>query len=143
MAWRRKSFSKIFFCILPLLVFSAFISGCGGGGNDGGTTGNSFPTKTLQWNPPNTYADRTPLNPSTDLESFEIYIDQTGVFTENDLPVASVAAYEPSSSSVTTTFDLANLSSYLSEGIVYYVSVRAVSKSGVKSAFSPTASFSF
>jgi hypothetical protein len=44
---------------------------------------------------------------------------------------------------LTTSFNLANLAPYLSKGIAYRVSMRAVAVTGLKSDFSPPASFSF
>jgi hypothetical protein len=116
-------------------------SGCGGGG--GGSTAEALPTKTLSWQPPESYADSTPLNPATDLESFEIYVNENGVFSATDSPDASLAAYNTGSGQVTMSFNLANLGPYLSKGIQYHVAVRAVAKNGLKSDFSPSAAFSF
>ncbi len=141
MAYRKQKIAKLLFCVLPLLVFSALISGCGGSGGDG-TPGSSLPTKTLRWDPPVSYYDGSPLNPETDLESFEIYINETGVFSDSDLPNAALSSHEPGTNAITGSFNLANLAPYITEGVVYHVSVRAVSNTGVKSAFSPSASFS-
>lgn len=145
MAYRRLALSKIFFCFLPFLFFSALISGCGGSASDGGPgdSSNSLPTKTLQWNPPNTYVDGTPLDPQNDLDSFEIFVNNTGDFLDSDLPMVAVAAREPGNPNTVTTFNLANLAPQITEGVVYYVSVRSVLKNGVKSSFSSAISFSF
>ncbi|NJD63562.1 MAG: fibronectin type III domain-containing protein [Deltaproteobacteria bacterium] len=125
-----------------LLLTTALISGCGGGG--GSTSGGpALPAKTLSWQPPSSYADSTPLNPATDLDSFEIYVNESGVFTDTDKADAALAAYNPGSGQVTTSFNLANLGPYLSMGTQYHVAVRAVAKNGLKSDFSPTAAFSF
>ena len=43
----------------------------------------------------------------------------------------------------TLAFDLANLGPYLSPGVTYYVSIRAVAIPGLKSGFSAAAAFSF
>jgi len=115
------------------------VSGCGGGGS----SAEALPTKTLSWQPPASYADSTPLNPATDLDSFEIYVNENGVFSATDKPDAALAAYNPGSAQVTTSFNLANLGPYLSKGIQYHVAVRAVAKNGLKSDFSPSAAFSF
>jgi hypothetical protein len=117
------------------------ISGCGGGG--GGATGTSFPSKTLSWTPPLSYADSTTLDPSTDLDSFEIYVNASGNFSAGDKANAALAAYDPGTAQTATSFNLANLGPYFSKGTVYHFSIRAVAKNGLKSDFSPSATFSF
>jgi hypothetical protein len=138
-----KSYFKFLF--LFLLLTTALISGCGGGGSadSGGSPGEALPAKTLSWQPPSSYADSTPLNPASDLDSFEIYVNENGVFSAADKADAALAAYNPGSAQVTTSFNLANLGPYLSKGIQYHVAVRAVAKNGLKSDFSPSAAFSF
>ena len=137
---------------LATMVVLAILSGCGGGGasssgdgtplpTDGG--GTALPAKILSWAPPNYYTDSTSLNPVTDLDGFEIYVNETGSFSNGDLPNAVVSAVDPQTHTLTTSFNLANLSPYLSKGIVYRVSMRAVAVTGLKSDFSPPASFSF
>jgi hypothetical protein len=83
------------------------------------------------------------LNPNTDLYQFEIYVNESGTFTETDSPLAAVSAVDPATKNLTTSFDLANPSSRLTVGPHYYVSLRAVALTGVKSSFSPPVSFSF
>lgn len=142
MANLRKPYSTLLFLFLSLLSLTGFlISGCGGGG--GGPTGTSFPSKTLSWEPPISYADSTPLNPSTDLDSFEIYVKENGDFSAGDNPNASLAAYDSGTAQTATSFNLANLGPFFSKGTVYHFSVRAVAKGGLKSDFSPSATFSF
>jgi len=97
----------------------------------------------LSWEPPASYADNTPLNPATDLSSFEIYVNESGNFSDGDKEMAAFAAYDSQSGKVATSFNLANLSPYLSKGVVYHVSLCAVSKNNVRSGFSPSAAFSF
>jgi hypothetical protein len=116
------------------------ISGCGGGG---GSTGTSFPSKTLSWEPPVSYADSTPLNPTADLDSFEIYVSESENFSAGNNANAALAAYDPGTARITTSFNLANLGPYFSKGIVYHFSIRAVAKGGLKSDFSPCATLSF
>jgi hypothetical protein len=70
-------------------------------------------------------------------------VNQSGAFGDTDTPMALVSAIDPSTGQVTTSFNLANLGSYLSKGVLYRVSLRAVSLTGMKSGFSPSASFSF
>ena len=83
------------------------------------------------------------MNPITDLDGFEIYVNESGSFSNGDIPKAVVSAVDPSTHTLTTSFNLANLGPYLSKGIAYRVSMRAVAITGLKSDFSPPASFSF
>ncbi len=139
---------------LPLatMVVLAILSGCGGGGTsssgdgtplpaDGG--GTPLPAKILSWAAPDSYTDSSSLNPVTDLDGFEIYVNESGSFNNGDIPNAIVSAVDPQTHTLTTSFNLANLGPYLSRGIVYRVSMRAVAITGLKSDFSPPASFSF
>jgi hypothetical protein len=127
---------------IAAIVLSAGLSGCGGGA-DGSAEGNIFPSKTLSWNPPTTYSDFAPLDPAQDLEMYEIYVDETGAFSDAASPMAEVASADRETGELCTSFDLANLGPYLSPGVTYYVSVRAVAASGLKSGFSDAATFSF
>ncbi len=137
--------------ILGALILAAVLSlaGCGGGGSsaDGGSPGTGggdpFPAKTLSWVPPSAYTDSTPLDPTSDLDVFEIYVKTSGSFSGGDSPMAALQAVDPSSSQLITSFNLANLGPYLSRGVTYFVAVRAVAKNGLKSDFSTPASFSF
>ena len=54
-----------------------------------------------------------------------------------------ISAIDPTTRNVTSSFNLANLSPHVTEGPRYYVSLRAVALTGLKSAFSPPVSFSF
>jgi hypothetical protein len=83
------------------------------------------------------------MNPITDLDRFEIHVNETGTFTNTDVPMAALRAVEPQTHTVTTSFNLANLSPHVTEGPKYYVSLRAVALTGLKSDFSPPVSFSF
>jgi hypothetical protein len=125
------------------MVVLAILSGCGGGGASSSGDGTPLPAKTLSWAPPESYTDSTSLNPLTDLDGFEIYVNESGSFSNGDIPKAIVSAVDPQTHTLTTSFNLANLGSYLSKGIVYRVSMRAVAITGLKSDFSPPASFSF
>jgi hypothetical protein len=134
------------------MVVLAILSGCGGGGSSSSGDGNTIPTdgggtplpaKTLSWAPPDSYTDQTALNPLTDLDGFEIYVNESGSFSDVDTPDAVVSAVDPQTRKLTTSFNLANLAPYLSSGIAYRVSMRAVAVTGLKSGFSPPASFSF
>jgi hypothetical protein len=83
------------------------------------------------------------MNPVTDLDRFEIYVNETGTFTDTDIPMAALRAADPQTHTLATSFDLANLSAHLTAGPRYYVSLRAVALTGLKSDFSPRVSFSF
>lgn len=126
------AFSALFFMGL-------LISGCGGGG----ARGEQLPAKILTWEPPSSYSDDSPLDPTSELESFEIYVKEDGYFTESENGMASISAINRGTGQVTTSFNLANLSSKISKGVYYYVSVRAIAKNGLKSAFSSSAMFSY
>jgi hypothetical protein len=97
----------------------------------------------MRWTPPAQFSDRTPLNPLTDLNNYEIYVKESRQFTDVDPPSAIVAAVDPGTHQLTTTFNLANLGPFLQRGITYYVSMRSVAMDGLKSDFSAPAAFSF
>lgn len=136
---------------LVLIAALAAFSGCGGGGSsssDSGTTlpvesGTALPARTLSWEPPTSYVDTTAMNPVTDLDRFEIYVNESGSFTDADTPMAALSAVDPATHKATTSFDLANLSPHVTVGPQYHVSLRAVALTGLKSDFSPPVSFSF
>jgi len=75
------------------------------------------------------------LVPSRDLQGFEIYIKQDPSFRPSDGPIATASPLD-------TTYNLANVSPLLLKGVTYYVSLRTVTVAGLKSDFSPAASFS-
>jgi len=133
-----------------LIVALATFSGCGGGSSsaESGTpppagSGTPLPARTLSWEPPISYVDQTPMNPVTDLDRFEIFVNESGSFTGADSPMAAVSAMDPATHLLTTSFNLANLSPHLTAGPKYYVSMRAVALTGLKSDFSPPVPFSF
>lgn len=131
--------------MIASIAILGLLSACGGGGESTPQTQaptSSAPAMTLNWNPPTAYTDSTPLNPTADLEFFEIYVKQDGNFTPSDPVTAEVSAVDPVTKASITSFDLRLLAPHLSQSIPYFVSVRAVSMSGVKSDFSPSASFS-
>ena len=135
---------------LALIVALVPFSGCGGGGSssDSGTTppadtGTPLPARVLSWEPPTSYVDTTSLNPVTDLDRFEIYVNATGTFIDTDIPKAELHAVDAQTHTLATSFNLANLGPPLTVGPRYYVSLRAVALTGLKSDFSPPASFSF
>jgi hypothetical protein len=128
----------IFFALITATIT---FSGCGGGGSS--DSGTALPERTLSWEPPTSYVDTTALNPVTDLDRFEIYINESGSFTDTETPLAAVSAVNKATNSLTTSFNLANIGPPLTVGPHYYVSLRAVALTGLKSDFSPPASFSF
>ena len=138
------------FTILYLIIASVSLYGCGGGGFGGSESvggepvvGEPFPTKILSWNPPATYQDGSSLNPESDLDSFEIYVKETSDFADTDNEMAALSANDKATGQVNTSFNLANLAPFIEKGVTYYVSIRAVAENGLKSGFSPGASFSF
>ena len=134
---------------LSFIVIIAFLSGCGGGGGtseqgvSGGGGPEPFPAKILTWSPPSQYTDGTPLDPVTDLDRIEFYVNEDGLFSDVDNEMAAVSATDSGTGQPTTSFDLANLAPFLSQGVTYHVSIRVVGLTGVKSNFSPSAAFSF
>ena len=82
------------------------------------------------------------MDPVTDLDRFEIHVNETGIFTDKDVPVAEVGAVAPQTHTLTASFNLANLPD-VTVGPQYHVSLRAVVLTGLKSDFSPPVSFSF
>jgi len=129
--------------VLPFVIIVAFLAGCGDGRGSSGGGSELYPAKILTWSPPSQYADGTPLNPEKDLDRFEIYIKEDGIFSDTDSEMATVSAIDPGTGQPVTSFDLANLSPFLSQGVTYYVSIRSVALNGMKSGFSPGATFSF
>ena len=129
--------------LLALIASLAAFPGCGGGGGSSSSAGTSLPARVLSWEPPTSYVDTTAMNPVTDLDRFEVYVNETGIFTDADVPMAELRAVDPQTHTLTTSFDLANLSPGVTAGRQYYVSLRAVALTGLKSDFSPPISFSF
>lgn len=128
-----------------IMLLLGVLSGCGGGGtsSSGAGDGSPLPAKTLSWAAPESYTDNTSLNPLTDLAEYEIYVNESGTFSDGDTPNAVVNAVDTTTHTLTASFNLANLAPYLSKGVSYRVSMRAVAVTGLKSDFSPPASFSF
>jgi len=126
-----------------MMIVLGILAGCGGGGSSSGDGGGTpLPAKILSWAPPVSYTDSTSLDPRTDLQEYEIYVSESGSFSESSTPSAVVRAVDTSTHTLTTSFNLANIG-HLSMGVVYRVSMRAVAVTGNKSGFSPSASFSF
>jgi hypothetical protein len=134
-----------------MIAMLSAISGCGGGGGSssadpgGGSLpggGPALPARTLNWEAPSSYTDGTPMNPIAELDRFEVYVNETGTFVDSEVPQAVLSAVDPSTRQLTTSFDLANIAA-LTSGPRYWVSLRAVALTGLKSDFSPPATFSF
>ncbi len=136
---------RLFLALIVAII--ATISGCGGGGASSdavSTVGSApLPAKVLSWEPPTSYVDATSLDPVTDLDRYEIYVNETGSFTDTEVPLAALSAVDKSTHTLATSFNLANIGSPLTVGPRYYVSLRAVALTGLKSDFSPPVSFSF
>lgn len=128
-------------------VIGVLAAGCGGGG-EGDSFSSQQPivpqTQTLAWDPPQTYIDNSAMDPYRELDYYEFYIGVDPNFTDNDAPVAQVAAVtnilNPDGVSysrfLTSEFSLGNLVPFAQQGTVYYVSIRAVGIDGLKSGFS-------
>ena len=127
--------------LATLAVLGALLCACGGGGSSApalSTSPSPTPTpppKTVVWDAPQYFEDNIPLVPSRDLQVFEIYIRQDPSFGPTDSPIVTTSPLD-------TTYNLANVSPPLSKGVTYYVSLRTVTVEGMKSDFSPAASFS-
>ena len=145
--------------LFSFILMLAFLMGCGGGSSvetSGGIglppaeppsteppPAVTLPPKVLSWQPPTSYSDNSPLDPLRDLANIEIYVKETGPFSNGDSPMALVSAVDSATGQPATSFNLANLGPFLSLGVRYQVSLRAVAISGLKSDFSPPAAFSF
>ena len=140
-----KSENKRTLLLILVMILVQSIAGCGGGevSNLTGPT-SDVPSASreivMNWNAPQTYTDSTVLDPEVDLEEYEIYVNQTGTFSTENEPVAYVSAVN-SSGNATTSFDLGALDYSFAASQTYYVCMRSVTKSGVKSEFSPVISF--
>ena len=118
--------------LVALPVLGAFISGCSGGGS---SSAPSVPGKSVYWTTPRYFTDNTPLDPSRDLEGFEIHIKQDPSFGPGDTPVGTASPLQNS-------FHLGGITPPLTPGATYYVSLRTVTVAGMKSEFSPPVAFS-
>ena len=129
--------------LLALIVVS---TGCGSGGGTTASVPGSSPAvvvEAVQWTPPTAYYDNTPLNPQTDLSHYEIYVGSSPAFTDNDAPIAAIAAVTTetgtdgrSLTKATSRFNLTHLAPFVEQGKIYYVSVRAVGTDNLVSSFS-------
>jgi len=118
-----------------MAVLGAFLSACSGCSGGGSSSAPTVPGKSVFWAAPQYFTDNTPLDPSRDLQGYEIYIRQDSSFGPDDSPVATV-------SPLVNKYNFANVSPPLSNGVTYHVSLRTVTVEGVISDFSPAAPFS-
>ena len=135
---------------LPFLVIAigALLAGCGGGG--GGAPdqnpGPSGPVSVLTWDPPGNYADNAALDPLQDLDHYEVYVRLDGNFTDNDAPVAILAAVvdapasggSPGGKTLEKEFILENIQPFIPPASRHYVSMKAVGIDGQRSRFMPS-----
>ncbi|MGA6993285.1 MAG: hypothetical protein WBX50_05235 [Candidatus Deferrimicrobiaceae bacterium] len=136
--------SIVFTLVSLILAGSMLLAGCGGGGETNVASVPSGPVSFLAWDPPETYEDDSPLDPYLDLDYYEFYVRADMNFTDNDLPVAQVAAVADILSSdgqvyhqnLTMEFDLQNLLPFVPPGLSGYLSIRSVAIDGLKSEFS-------
>jgi hypothetical protein len=142
-----RSGFKLWIVMASLLCCVALI-GCGGGGGDESapqstpSPGSSSPS--LAWDPPTTYADNTAMDPYRELDYYEIYLRDDANFTDNEAPVAQLAAIanvlaadgKTYHQELTASFSLDNLLPFTQPGAVYYLSVKSVGVDGLKSNFS-------
>jgi hypothetical protein len=140
--------------VAAFLAISSIVTGCGGGAAGTSSSTQQTPPQTppqappaavaLEWAPPTSFIDNTPLNPASDLDHYEIFVSESASFTDNDVPVAAVAAVTttqaPDGSIIsripTSRFILTNILPFLEQGRSYYVSVRAVGTDNLVSSFS-------
>jgi len=119
--------------LAALAIPGALLSACSGGGS--GSSPQVPVASTLNWSPPGTFTDNTPLIPSRDLQGFEIYVKKDPSIGPADNPVATASPLD-------NTYDLVHLSPPLSKGVTYHVSMRVVTVEGMKSDFSTPVPFS-
>ena len=131
--------------IVGWFVIAGLLAGCGGGGGDsqvGQVSSPSGEVTVFAWKPPATFNDNTPLNPTSDIDYYELYIRTDPNFTESDQPAVQIAAMTDLLStdgktvvkSPVTEFTLELVPSIPSQKILY-VSMKAVGIDKQKSAF--------
>ncbi len=130
--------------LLGGLAATLLLAGCGGGGDTAESQGPALsgPVSVLAWTPPTTYNDNVALEPERDLEYYEIYVRTDPNFTDDDQPLAQVAAVAGTvspdgltvSRSLVREFTL-ELIPLLPTGGTLYVSMRAVGIDHQKSGF--------
>ncbi len=140
------AFNRFILSFGILLVLFLSLAGCGGGGSATESQG-SQPAKAasvVAWDPPTTYVDNSMMDPYRDLDYYEFYVGSSPNFTDNDVPIAQVAAVtnilgsdgNSYNTTLTNEFILGNLKPFAMPGKVNYLSIRAVGVGGLKSDFS-------
>ncbi len=141
---QRRDARAVGFLVLAILAGSLLLAGCGGGGESVEASVPEGLPGVLAWDPPRTYEDNTPLDPYTELDYYEFYLRDDDSFSDDDLPVAQVAAVTDVLSpdgtvilqTLTTEFNLQNLLPFVPTGSNCFLSIRAVGVDGLKSGFS-------
>jgi hypothetical protein len=135
--------------LIPILLIASgvFLAACGGGGEtaQGQAPPPAGPVSVLAWDPPANYADNAALDPYRDLDHYELYVRPDSNFTDNELPVALIAAVtdappsggNPGSKILEKEFILENVQPFITPGNRHYVSLKAVGIDGQKSGFMP------
>jgi hypothetical protein len=141
---QRLRVRAVGFLVCATLAGSLLLAGCGGGGESAEVTAPEGLASVLAWDPPQTYEDSTPLDPYRELDYYEFYLRGDDSFSDDDLPVAQVAAVTnvlaPDGTvtlqTLTTEFNLQNLLPFVPPGPTCFLSIRAVGVDGLKSGFS-------
>jgi hypothetical protein len=114
-------------------VFLIFMCGCASGVDVSDNTPEGEPSDVLTWAQEPLYEDNTVLNVLEDIYRYDIYINDTGIFLEEDEPVASVSGTEIDNLTATlvavASFDLRLLQPFgiYTDGVeLKFVSVRSV-----------------
>ena len=131
--------------LMTLIMAMIVLSGCGEESGVGSSeiTPPSGSITSLEWDPPKTYGDGTPINPVRDIDYYEFFLRTDENFTDSDLPMAQVSAvtdvFGPKGNSPgrgpTAEFTLENLLPFVEKGKRYYVTIKAVGIDGLKSGF--------
>ena len=119
--------------IFAALILATILAACGGDfACDTETiTGMSF---LMTWEAPETTVDNEEINPYSELDHYELFINATGYFSEDDDPAVFISAVK--GGKLVTQFDLALINTNeLPACPELYVSMKAVGIDGQKSDF--------